>query len=104
MSKKSLKRFVKWRDKVRIRLEKLGYNVGFFESPVSGNNSSGIKFKNNTMEASIIAWEHGDIFPEAYYIPDSNFILIDKVDEQQFNMETVLDAYLNQIIDYHNLD
>ena len=93
--------FLDWRVAAKKQLEELGFNVSFFNAPQSENNSASIVFKNNSIEAAITAWEYGDVFPEAYYVPHDDFFPIEKI-ECQGDVTTVLDQYLEAIVSYPN--
>lgn len=71
----------------------------FFDSQPSSNNSARIDFRNNLIEATIAAWEYGDVILEAYYVPAHEFIPI-QIIKCQDDIANVLDKYLEVITNY----
>jgi len=87
-----------WRCSVKSKLEGKGYTVSFFDSPPSDNNSMRLDFKSNRLEASICAWDHGDVDFDAYDAEKDEFIFAEKVDNKMHSVQEVCSIYLEAII------
>lgn len=94
----NLQIFFDWRERIKQKLVNLGYHVTFFDAPPSSNNSARVDFKNNSIEATIAVWDRGDVVPEAYCIPNDEFIQIERIEGD--DLVRVLNQYLEGIISY----
>jgi hypothetical protein len=97
-----LKDFQDWRENAKPTLEKLGYSVSFFDSPKSLNRSARIDFKGNTLEATIMVWEHGNVVAEAFSFITKEFILMEEINEDITPLKKVLNVHLENIIKHND--
>ena len=96
---KKLEKFDKWRREMQDILVSRGYFVDLHNSPPCDNNSQRLEFKNDWMEAVIVAWERGDVDFEAYNLRTGEFVFADKQGDSNSSLEDVCNAYMSAILE-----
>lgn len=67
--KNNLEEFLEWVNDTKPKLERLGFTSEFFDVPDELNSCMRIVFRSNSVTAVFCAWDYGDPYAEAIYLP-----------------------------------